>query len=124
MTVSSPLFTRKSPTTKPYETAFVAKLLFKNGSWMLKMKTGRRLFWSDPARASIKPRSTTDVLYLCAEAEAQAGLVVHYKACIDRTSHGTCFNTNTAIGALPHNSVLRVFVETKQMVIMPKKTPK
>jgi len=82
------------------------------------------LFWSDPARASIKPRSTTDVLYLCAEAEAQAGLVVHYKACIDRTSHGTCFNTNTAIGALPHNSVLRVFVETKQMVIMPKKTPK
>jgi len=113
------------PQTKAMElNSQIVKLVTEQEHQNAKAEDRAPQFWSDPARASIKPRSTTDALYLCAEAVARAGLVVHYKACIDRTSHGTCFNTNTVIGALQHNSVLRVFVETKQMVMMPKKTPK
>jgi len=80
------------------------------------------LFWIDAAHAKTKPRSTTDKLYLCDEAVARKGMVVHLRACIDNhPAGGTCFNTNNVLLELECNSVLRVFVQTKELVIMPKK---
>jgi len=49
-------------------------------------------------------------------------MAVQLRSCIDNFSEGgTCFNTNNVLGSMVCNSVLRVFVETTDLVIMPKK---
>ena len=79
-------------------------------------------FWIDTAHASNKPRSTSDNLYLCEEALAQGGKVVNLRTCIDNHPGGeACRNTNNVLKDMKCNSALRVFVTTKEMVIMSKK---
>jgi len=79
-------------------------------------------FWIDAAHAMNKPRSTSDNLYLCKEALAQDGKVVNLRTCIDNhTGGGACHNTNNVLRDMKCNSALRVFVKTKELVIMAKK---
>jgi len=79
-------------------------------------------FWIDAAHAKNKPRSTSDDLYLCKQALAQDGKVVHLRTCIDNHTGGeACVNTCHVLRDMQCNSVLRVFVKTKELVIMAKK---
>ena len=78
------------------------------------------LFATDVCAADNTQRSTTDDLYLCEDAQREAGIVVKLKACIDNGPIGwMCVNTGTEAGKLPSHSVLRAFYASDDLVEMP-----
>ena len=77
------------------------------------------LFASKSSAAQIDNRSTYHEVYLCTDAAAMKGTVVHARGIIDNGQPGgTCQNTNNVSKHLMANTILRVFVGCAHKVEM------